>query len=110
MKRGDIWLVSLAPTAGHEQQGTRPVLIVSPDEFNRVIGVPAVLPITSGGAFARTRGFAVSLEGAGTTITGVIRCDQIRSLDLTARRGRFLEAVPQAIIDEVLMKLAPIFA
>jgi mRNA interferase ChpB len=110
VKRGDIWLVSLDPTAGHERQGTRPVLIVSPDEFNRVIGVPVVLPITSGGACARTRGFAVSLPGVGTTTTGIIRCDQLRSLDLTARKGRFLEAVPQAIIEEVLMKLAPIFA
>ncbi|MDW6642549.1 DNA mismatch endonuclease Vsr, partial [Escherichia coli] len=26
---GEIWLVSLDPTAGHEQQGTRPVLIVT---------------------------------------------------------------------------------
>jgi len=110
VKRGEIWLVSLDPTAGHEQQGTRPVLIVSPDEFNRVIGVPVVLPVTSGGAFARTRGFAVSLQGTGTTTTGIIRCDQLRSLDLTARKGRFLEAVPRAVIDEVLMKLTPIFA
>ncbi len=36
MKRGDIFLVSLDPTSGHEQQGTRPVLIVSPDDFNQV--------------------------------------------------------------------------
>jgi mRNA interferase ChpB len=110
VKRGEIWLVSLDPTAVHEQQGTRPVLIVSPDEFNRVIGMPVVLAITSGGAFARTRGFAVSLHGVGTATTGVIRCDQLRSVDMAARKGRFLEAVPQAIIDEVLMKLARIFA
>jgi mRNA interferase ChpB len=110
VKRGDIWLVSLDPTAGHEQQGTRPVLIVSPNEFNRVIGAPVVVPVTCGGAFARTRGFAVSLQGVGTTTTGIIRCDQLRSVDLEARKGRFLEAVPQAVIDEVLMKLAPIFA
>ncbi|EBL6422646.1 type II toxin-antitoxin system PemK/MazF family toxin, partial [Salmonella enterica subsp. enterica serovar Give] len=24
MERGEIWLVSLDPAAGHEQQGTRP--------------------------------------------------------------------------------------
>ena len=30
MRRGDIYLVSLDPTAGHEQSGSRPVLIVSP--------------------------------------------------------------------------------
>ena len=64
MRRGDIYLVTLDPTEGHEQQGTRPVLVVSPDEFNRVTQVPVVLPITSGGNFARTAGFAVSLSGA----------------------------------------------
>jgi len=109
VKRGDIYLVSLDPTAGHEQQGTRPVLIVSPDRFNQVSGVPVVVPITSGGAFARSRGFAVSLSGAGTQTTGIIRCDQLRSLDLAARNGRRLEAVPAEILEEVLARLSPLF-
>ena len=109
MKRGDIWLVGLDPTAGHEQKGRRPVLIVSPEAFNRVTGVPVVLPITSGGSFARTAGFAVSLAGAGTKTTGVVRCDQPRALDLGARGGKKLETVPDAVMDEVLARLAPIF-
>lgn len=108
MERGDIYLVSLDPTAGHEQQGTRPVLIVSPGAFNRLTKVPVVLPITSGGNFARTAGFAVSLMGAGTQTTGVVRCDQPRALDIGSRRGRRLESVPEAIMDEVLGRLATI--
>jgi mRNA-degrading endonuclease toxin of MazEF toxin-antitoxin module len=109
MKRGEIWLVGLDPTLGHEQKGRRPVLIVSPQAFNRVTKVPVVLPITSGGNFARTAGFAVTLEGAGTKTTGIIRCDQPRSLDLGARGGKKLESVPDAIVDEVVAKLIPIF-
>jgi mRNA interferase ChpB len=109
MERGDIYLVSLDPTSGHEQQGTRPVLVVSPGPFNRLTKTPVVLPITSGGNFARTAGFAVSLMGAGTNTTGVIRCDQPRALDLGSRHGRKLESVPEAIVDEVLAKLAPLF-
>ena len=35
MERGDIYLVSLDPTRGHEQQGRRPVLVVSAGAFNR---------------------------------------------------------------------------
>ncbi len=54
MERGEIWLVSLDPTAGHEQQGTRPVLIVTPAAFNRVTRLPVVVPVTSGGNFAGT--------------------------------------------------------
>ena len=109
MKRGEIWLVTLDPTHGHEQRGKRPVLIVSPEAFNRVTKVPIVVPITSGGRFARTAGFAVSLDGAGTRTTGIIRCDQPRALDLGARYGKKLESVPEAIMAEVLARLAPIF-
>ena len=109
MQRGDIWLVSLDPTAGHEQQGTRPVLIVSPAPFNRLTGTPVVLPIATGGGFARRRGFAVSLAGAGTRTIGVIRCDQPRALDLAARNGKRLETVPEHIAEDVIARLAAIF-
>jgi mRNA interferase ChpB len=109
MERGDIYLVSLDPTSGHEQQGTRPVLVVSPSSFNCLTKTPVVLPITSAGNFVRTAGFAVSLMGAGTKTTGVVRCDQPRALDLTSRNARKLEGVPPSIMDEVLAKLTPIF-
>ena len=108
MRRGEIWVVGLDPAEGHEQKGRRPVLVISPDAFNQVTKVPVVLPITSGGTFARTAGFAVSLTGAGTKTTGVVRCDQPRALDLGARNGRKLEKVPDAIMDEVLAKVATI--
>lgn len=110
MKRGDIYLVALDPTKGHEQRGTRPVLVVSPDRFNSLTRVPIVVPITSGGAFARTAGFAVPLAEAGTRTAGIIRCDQPRPVDLAARNGRKLESVPQHILDEVLARLATLFA
>ena len=109
MERGDIYLVSLDPAAGHEQQGRRPVLVISPGKFNRLTRVPIVLPITTGGDFARTAGFAVSLTGAGTQTTGVVRCDQPRALDLAARGGKRLEKVPDPIVDEVLSKVGPLF-
>lgn len=109
MERGDIYLVGLDPTSGHEQRGRRPVLVVSPAAFNRVTKVPVVLPITSGGQFARNAGFAVSLAGAGTETTGIVRCDQPRALDMKARGARKLESVPGGVMNEVLARLWPIF-
>ena len=106
MQRGEIWLVNLDPAAGHEQRGTRPVVIASPAAFNRLTGTPIVLPITTGGRFARSRGFAVSLDDAGTRTTGAIRCDRPRVLDLAARDARRLETVPARIMDEALARLA----
>ena len=107
MKRGDIYLVSLNPTLGHEQQGSRPVVIVSATEFNQATRLPVVCPITSGGDFARRLGFAVSISGIETN--GIVRCDQPRTLDLSARNARKIDTLPEPIMEEVLARLITIF-
>jgi len=108
LKRGAIYYVSLDPTEGREQQGHRPVLVVSADAFNQATKLPVVLPITNGGGFTRRIGFAVSLQG--TRTTGIVRCDQPRVLDLDARRSKFVEVVPDDIMEDVLGRLITIFA
>lgn len=107
MKRGDIYLVSLDPSAGHEQSGSRPVLIVSPAEFNEATKLPVILPITNGGEFARRLGFAVPLTGIKTT--GFVRCDQPRVLDLSARNARKVDTLPASLMGEVLARVAMLF-
>ena len=108
MERGDIYFVSLEPTLGHEEQGTRPVMVISATAFNRLTRTPIVLPITQGGDFARRAGFAVPLAGAGTQTAGVIRCDQPRAIDLATRGGRFVEKAPDFIVDDAAARLAAI--
>jgi mRNA interferase ChpB len=105
VRRGDIFLVSLDPTSGHEQQGTRPALVITPDSYNRLTNAPIVAPITTGGQFARIAGLTVSLSGVGLRTTGVVRCDQLRTIDLTSRKARFLETAPEALVQEVLEKV-----
>ena len=105
MERGDLYHVDLNPTKGREQAGPRYVLVVSRKAFNN-LGTPLVCAITQGGEFSRSRGFAVSLSGAGTKVQGVILCNQPRVLDLKRRGGRFTERAPDFIMDEVLAKLA----
>jgi mRNA interferase ChpB len=105
MNRGDIYHVNLNPTFGREQAGQRYVLIVSPRDFN-LLGSPLVCPITQGGNFARDKGFAVSLTGAGTRTQGIVLCNQPRVLDLQARGASFAESVSTIIIDEVIAKVA----
>jgi mRNA interferase ChpB len=107
MKRGDIYMVSLNPTQGREQQGHRPVLIVSPTEFNAATKLPVVLPITNGGDFARRIGFSVEISGIQTT--GLVRCDQPRVLDIAERGGRKVDTLPDAQLDDVLAKVATLF-
>ena len=87
MQRGEIWLVGLDPAEGHERKG--PVLIVSPEAFNRATRAPVVLPITSGGNFAPMAGFTVPLTGAGPTRQALS--------DATSRgRSTLASATPQS--------------
>jgi len=107
MRRGDIYMVDLDPATGREQRGHRPVLVISADAFNAATKLPVVLPITNGGDFAQRIGFAVPLAGLKTT--GIVRCDQPRVLDLAARNGRKVEAVPQELLDDVMARVVTMF-
>lgn len=106
--RGEIWLVNLNPASGKEQQGIRPVLVVSEKELNR-LGLCVVCPITQGGQQSRYAGFAVTLMGTGTETQGVVMCNQPRTIDMGSRNGRFLEDVTDELIEEVLARVQPIF-
>lgn len=106
--RGEIWFVNLNPTTGHEQQGLRPVLVVSEKEFNR-FSLCVICPITQGGQQSRFAGFAVTLMGTGAETQGVVMCNQLRTIDMGTRGGRFVEAVSDNLLDEVMARLQPIF-
>ncbi len=107
MNQGDIYLATLDPAEGREQQGRRPVLIVSATAFNAATSLPVILPITNGGAFARRLGFAVEIRGISTT--GVVRCDQPRVIDLSKRNGRKVDVLPNELLTEVLARMAAVF-
>ena len=102
--RGDVVSVPLDPAMGHEQKGTRPALVLTTKEFNR-LGDVLVAPITQGGEFSRYAGFAVSLMGTGCRTQGVALLNKIRMLNLNARKARKIERVPQAVLDDALGRL-----
>jgi mRNA interferase MazF len=78
--RGQVWLVDLDPTRGHEQAGRRPALVISADGLNRSrAGVVVVVPMTT-----RTRSIPshveVSPPDGGVHETSYVRCEDIRSV------------------------------
>ncbi len=103
--RGEIWSANLSPVVGHEQDGMRPVLIVSNDTFNaspaeRVV----VVPITSKGG-QRPYRVAVTPPDGGLTMPGWVLCDQIRSIS-TERLRTCSGAISDAVLAEVEDQLA----
>jgi len=103
--RGDIVSVPLDPAIGHEQRGTRPALVLTSKEFNKLVDV-LIAPITQGGDFARYAGFAVTLTGTGCKTQGVALVNKIRMLDLAARKARKIERAPQEVIEDAIGRLA----
>lgn len=104
-QRGDVVRLDFDPSVGHEQQGMRPALILSPDAFNR-FGMALACPITRGGAFARGRAWTVALTNPGLLTGGVVLCNQARIVDWQIRRAQFIEAVPADIVNDVLARVA----
>jgi mRNA-degrading endonuclease toxin of MazEF toxin-antitoxin module len=98
------------PSAGKEQRGRHAGLILSGWQFNRATGFAFIAPITTAGNASRGNNFAVNLTGAGTSATGVVQVDQVKSMDWRDRKAeRSGDVVPAAIFEEVLERFAPIF-
>jgi mRNA-degrading endonuclease toxin of MazEF toxin-antitoxin module len=104
-RRGDIVRLAFDPASGHEQQGTRPALILSPEAFNR-FGLALACPITRGGAFSRGKHWTVPLTGMGLATDGVVLCNQARTVDWKARKAAFVEAVPGELVADVIARFA----
>ncbi|MBI4596825.1 MAG: endoribonuclease MazF [Candidatus Omnitrophica bacterium] len=101
-KRGEIAWLTFTPQAGHEQAGHRPALIISPEAYNKKVGLALVCPITS-----QVKGYPFEVAiPQGFAVSGVVLADQLKSVDWKARGARYCCTVPVATVSEVLAKLA----
>jgi len=102
--RGDIVYLGFDPTKGHEQKGYRPAFVLSPQAYNQKSSLALLMPITR-----QQKGYPFEvLLPEGLQVQGVILVDQIRCLDWKARNVRFVESIPEEVIEEVQAKLYPL--
>lgn len=94
MKRGEVYWADLIPRSGSEQQGRRPVVVISHDAFNQTQGWRSIIvvPLSTSAAQARRGPSAVLLPqgAAGLAKDSVALCHQVTTLDrskLTQRIG-----------------------
>lgn len=87
-KQGEIHMLNLSPTKGHEQKGYRPVLILSNDSFNKNTGFCYVIPITS-----KSREFPTRVEIKTKEVSGFALCDQIRCIDFKERKLKYVSKI-----------------
>lgn len=98
--RGDVVWLDYDPQRGHEQAGKRPAVVISPEAYNRRVGLALFFPITS-----PVKGYPFEVPINGSKIHGVVLSDQIKSLDWKARRISYIETVANTLIEEALEKL-----
>ena len=104
MKRGDIWLVNLDPTAGSELRKTRPCVVVSPAEMHDHLRTVIVAPMTSKSQAAP---FRIGVTHGGQK--GLILLDQMRAVD-KARLAKKLGALSVKTLNSTLNTLQEVFA
>ena len=104
LRRGDVLLVRLDPTEGSEIRKTRPCLLISPDEMNRVLKTYVVAPMTTGGKRWPTR-----IPCTFRQTSGHVVLDQIRTID-SDRVVRRLGAIHHATLKSVLAGLVEMFS
>ena len=106
VRRGEIYLVSFAPTLGAEIQKTRPALVVQNDIANRYSPITIVAAITSM-VDTRPRPTKVLVEApeGSLSVDSMVLLNQIRSVDkrrLLKRLGKLspvtLEDVNRALL------------
>jgi mRNA interferase MazF len=105
LKQGDIIKTNFTPQAGHEQAGYRPAVVVSCGTFNKATQMPVVCPITN---TQRAFPFHIILDER-TTTTGVIQCEQVKTLDVDERGYVFVEKLPVDLLRRVLNILQKTF-
>ncbi|MCL2834667.1 MAG: type II toxin-antitoxin system PemK/MazF family toxin [Treponema sp.] len=98
VKQGSIIMVDFDPQLGHEQRGRRPALVISNEIFNKYSEMAIICPITN---TDKNHPLYVKLNKK-TKTTGVILCDQIKTMDIKARNFKILEDIPEDILENVL--------
>ncbi|MGH9835636.1 MAG: type II toxin-antitoxin system PemK/MazF family toxin [Blastocatellia bacterium] len=104
MKRGEIYWADLAPRSGSEQQGRRPVIVISHDAFNQAPGWRSVIvvPISTSTAQARRGPTAIALPAGagGLKKAAAALCHQVTTLD-RAKLTQFIGTLNQPLLGQV---------
>lgn len=100
-KRGDVVWISFNPQTGHEQAGHRPALVLSPESYNRKVGLAVLCPVTN-----QVKGYPFEvIIPDGLKVSGAILSDQVKSLDWRKRKASRLCSLPETTVRQVLNKL-----
>ena len=98
--RGDIVWLDFTPQTGHEQQGKRPAVVISPQAYNKKSKLALFCPITT-----KHKGYPFEVRVETGKINGVVLSDQVKSLDWQQRGAEFIVKATEEKMNEIIKKL-----
>src|SRR3989338_5138437 len=109
VRRGEIWLVNLDPTIGHEIKKLRPSIIIQNDLGNKHSPITIIAPVTSQN-LEKTYPIEVILPKSGTGLEkeSKVLLNQIRAVDkrrLVKRLGKVNDEYIEKINDAIKISL-----
>lgn len=98
--RGDIVWIDFSPQKGHEHAGRRPAVVLSPEAYNRKVGLALLCPVT-----LQVKGYPFEVPlPTGLPVSGVVLTDQIKSLDWIVRNAEYVCRLSEPHIQGILHK------
>lgn len=89
MKQGDLYLADLDPTAGGEQWGVRPVVVISGNAMNDHFGVCIVCPLTS-----QVKGYSGCVVLQPMPSNGLVSPSEVLTFQVrTVSKARFIKRI-----------------
>jgi mRNA interferase MazF len=97
VKQREIWKVDLNPVKGSEQNGIRPVVVISGNAMNDNLGISIVCPLTT-----KVKNYAGCLVLKNDILTGLSRDSEVITFQIRAiSQERFLEKIGEITYDQL---------
>lgn len=102
-KRGDILKLSFGPSKGHEQDGYRPVVVLSDIDFHTMTGFAFCVPVTT-----RKKELLFEITVDTKSVQGVALPHAAKMLDLHARKYQIVDRLSQESLEQIVVVLTKI--
>lgn len=108
-RQGDVYWIDPNAVAGREMRDRHRWVVITPEPISR-LGVCITVPVTSGGAVARSMGICVAIFGHDTS--GVAVCNQVRTFDIAecerAQGARYIESLDTTTTQEIVARVVSV--
>ena len=104
-EQGDFVFLEFSHLTGHQQEGRRPGVVISNDQFFIRTKLAVVCPITN---TSNKFPLHIPLDNR-TKTTGVILTEHMKCLDVISRNIQFVEKMPEDLLEKTLAYIKAFF-